>query len=352
MSELSPNLSLPLIQAAQAQKHVTHNEAVELLDMIVQLTVQDFDATTPPALALEGQSWALAASPTGAWTGQSGTIASWRGGGWIFVTPQTGWQAWGVTPAQMRIYTGSAWDATTPAPNLQNLDGVGINASSDATNKLSIASDATLLSHDGGGHQLKLNKASAGDTASLLYQTNWSGRAEMGLAGNDDFAIKVSADGSTFADALSISKDTGKVSFPSGINGSGSAAGALGLQAMAFTCERNAGFSVGNILAFGNGGSVVAGPAMPFAGRVVAATLSIVPGGSGTSTVAMLRNKTLSASHAVSVTSNSAAVVDTGSASFAASPLIFAAGDTLAMEVTVSADASSKAVGTFFVIFD
>ena len=34
MPDLSPILSLPLMQASQAQKHVTHNEALRLLDRI------------------------------------------------------------------------------------------------------------------------------------------------------------------------------------------------------------------------------------------------------------------------------------------------------------------------------
>ena len=38
MSDLSPILSLPLLQASQAQKHVTHNEALMQLDLLVQLT--------------------------------------------------------------------------------------------------------------------------------------------------------------------------------------------------------------------------------------------------------------------------------------------------------------------------
>ena len=65
-----------------------------------------------------------------------------------------------------------------------------------------MASPATLLTHAGGGHQLKINKAGPGQTASLLYQTDWSGRAEMGLAGGDNFSVKVSADGATWAEAL------------------------------------------------------------------------------------------------------------------------------------------------------
>ena len=74
--------------------------------------------------------------------------------------------------------------------------------------------DATLLNHDGDGHQLKINKASASDTASLLYQDAFSGRAEMGLAGDDDFHFKVSPDGASWKEAIVIDRSTGIVAFP------------------------------------------------------------------------------------------------------------------------------------------
>lgn len=48
MSQSSPRLSLPFIQAAQAQKHVTHNEAIRALDMLVQLSFKDDAQTAPP----------------------------------------------------------------------------------------------------------------------------------------------------------------------------------------------------------------------------------------------------------------------------------------------------------------
>ncbi|MFN3315094.1 MAG: DUF2793 domain-containing protein, partial [Hyphomonas sp.] len=59
MAEYSPRLNLPFIQQAQAQKHVTHNEAIERLDLLVQLVVEGFGATTPPVDPQEGQIWAL-----------------------------------------------------------------------------------------------------------------------------------------------------------------------------------------------------------------------------------------------------------------------------------------------------
>jgi hypothetical protein len=52
------------------------------------------------------------------------------------------------------------------------------------------------------------------DTGSLLFQTGFSGRAEMGLAGNDDFSVKVSADGAIFTTALEANAATGAVTLP------------------------------------------------------------------------------------------------------------------------------------------
>ncbi len=59
-----------------------------------------------------------------------------------------------------------------------------------------------------GGHQLKINKASASDTASLLYQDAFSGRAEFGLAGDDDFHFKVSPNGNSWKEAIVIDRAT------------------------------------------------------------------------------------------------------------------------------------------------
>lgn len=218
MPEDTPKLSLPLIQSAQAQKHVTHNEALERLDILTQLTVEDFGATTPPSSPNDGQNWIIGDDATGDWAGEDGKVVSWRGGGWLFIQPRQGWRAWSKGSDEFRVYSSGNWITiggdSAGSLGFENLDGVGINATSDSTNKLSIASDATLFSHDGAGHQFKLNKAGPTDTASLLYQTDFSGRAEMGLAGNDDFSIKVSADGATFTEALRIAAATGHVDMP------------------------------------------------------------------------------------------------------------------------------------------
>lgn len=48
MSDQSPRLALPYLQAAHAQKHVTHNEALQRLDLLAQLVVEAFDENAPP----------------------------------------------------------------------------------------------------------------------------------------------------------------------------------------------------------------------------------------------------------------------------------------------------------------
>jgi hypothetical protein len=92
MTTYTPRLDLPFIESAQAQKHVTHNEALERLDIMVQLRVQQFEATVPATSPVNGQSWALGTTPTGVWAGHGGQIASYVGEGWYFITPGPGWR--------------------------------------------------------------------------------------------------------------------------------------------------------------------------------------------------------------------------------------------------------------------
>ncbi len=213
MADLSPILSLPLIQAAQAQKHVTHNEAVMRLDLLVQLTVDDRSLTAPPVSPTEGQRFIVAVGAVGVWAGQAGQIALWLDGVWQFVAPQDGWRAWVLAEGQEVVFDGTTWVAREAPPLPANLgvDRIGISATADATNRLALSSDASLFNHAGQGHQVKVNKSAAGQTASLLFQTGFSGRAEMGTMGDDDFAIKVSANGGSYVDALKVSAAVGGV---------------------------------------------------------------------------------------------------------------------------------------------
>lgn len=209
MSETSPILGLPYIQPSQAQKHVTHNEAIRTLDGIVQLTLTEIDATTPPGVPQSNAVYALGAGAGGAWAGHDFELAFWRDTAWHFLPPLEGWLAWNKADSTFRVWHSSTWER--PAGETDNLASIGINTTADLTNRLSVKSDATLLTHDGTDHQLKINKASSSDTASLLFQTNWSGRVEFGLSGSDDFVVKASPDGSDWKTAISVDHTSGFV---------------------------------------------------------------------------------------------------------------------------------------------
>ena len=209
MDETTPLLNLPYIMPSQAQKHVTHNEALRMLDALVHLRVGARGVDTPPADPAEGDRLAVGAAPSEAFAGQAGNIAAFQDGAWAFYAPRAGWVIWDAAESALLVFDGAAW---APVFDTQNLPLVGVNTSADTTNRLAVAGEATLLTHVGAGHQLKINKAAPGDTGSLLFQTGWSGRAEMGLAGNDDFSIKVSPDGAAWHSALAADRTTGNVS--------------------------------------------------------------------------------------------------------------------------------------------
>ncbi len=212
MPDTSPALGLPYLQPSQAQKHVTHNEALRILDAITQLTVAEPPRPTPPVTAEEGTRYIVGADATEAWAGQDHALTILTDGAWQFFTPQTGWRADVASTGATYRFDGTVWSPLSP---LSGLTELGVNTGADSTNRLAVAGPATLLTHEGAGHQLKLNKNTETDTASLLFQTAWSGRAEMGTTGSDDFAIKVSNDGSTFFTGLSL-QTGGAVQMPQG----------------------------------------------------------------------------------------------------------------------------------------
>lgn len=412
MSEITPNLKLPYIMPSQAQKHVTHNEAIRALDALVQLAVLTRTLTAPPASPTDGDRHIVASGASGAWAGKQGQVAAWQDGGWSFLVPLAGWRAWILAENKLAVFDGTTWmdvssgggiadgdkgdvsvsgggtnwtidaDAVTnaklanmangtlkgrasagagdpedltvaqaktllaltasdianvasggiAATNVQaalneldaeklsasggtlggnltvtgnltvsgatyrvdattvtyddivltiggdtapladdakdrgvafrwhngvaaklgffgwdrsaqefivipdatdtadvmsgaigtlraNLRGdlAGVNATADATNRLSVSSPAVLFNHAGNGMQVKVNKAAAADTASFLFQSGFSGRAEIGLTGDDDFHFKVSANGSSFFESLWIAGSSGLVTVKNGM---------------------------------------------------------------------------------------------------------------------------------------
>ncbi len=219
MTETTPNLVLPELIAAQAQKHVTVNEALRVLDALVQLAVLDRDLAAPPSLPAEGQRWLIAGSPSGAWSGHADEVAAWQDGDWEFYSPQPGWLAYVVDESLLLAWTGSAWVDAITVLSLNNLTLVGVGTTADAANPFSAKLNNVLwvakaLAEGGDGTlRWKMSKENAAGTLSMLFQTAFSGRAELGLTGDDNFHIKVSTDGSTWTEALCIERASGGVRF-------------------------------------------------------------------------------------------------------------------------------------------
>jgi Protein of unknown function (DUF2793) len=205
MPDTTARMDLPFILPAQAQKHVTHNEALLKLDAVVQLVI-DGESVAPPDSPTEGETLWVGGTGTGAFAGHDGTLAVRQDGAWTFIIPQTGWQAVFRDTAVARIFDGSDW--VIPAlPDDGNFDRLGVAGTADSYNRLLVQSPGSLFNHAGDSHRMSINKASTADTASLLFQSNWQARTEMGLAGEDSFSFKMYGDATGWRQAIGISPE-------------------------------------------------------------------------------------------------------------------------------------------------
>ncbi|MBC6408268.1 MAG: DUF2793 domain-containing protein [Rhodobacteraceae bacterium] len=217
MAQDSPNLELPYIQPSQAQKHVTHNEAIRRLDALVHLAVLSATRANPLPAPQNGHRFILPAAPKGVWANRAQHLAVFEENTWVFIMPKAGWVAWVADTGKSIVFDGTSW--TRLSLDLQNLDHLGIKTTADANHPLAVAATATLLTHNGtGGHQLKLNKATSTDRAALLFQTNKSTRAEIGTTAADHLAVKIRSDGGNFRTALQVEPESGRLSFPAGVH--------------------------------------------------------------------------------------------------------------------------------------
>ena len=203
----TPRLNLPFLQSGQALKNITHNEALQRLDAGLYLFCTNMAADQLPANPVEGQAQIISQSPDAAFMERRGQIAVYMSGSWIWFVPSAGWVVWDEIDETLRIFDGSMWRPPVSDAGTENLPFLGLNASASSNQRLSVASDSSLFTHDGDSHRLTLNRAAASDTASLIFQTDFSGEAELGLTGLDGFSIKTSSDGTSFANRMTTPKN-------------------------------------------------------------------------------------------------------------------------------------------------
>ncbi len=109
MPETTDRYALPLLQAGQAQKEISHNEALGEIDTLLHLAVETLGLGVPPAAPVAGQAWIVASGATGAWSGRAGQIASYGSGSWRYAVPREGCIAWLRDAACFAVFTAAGW---------------------------------------------------------------------------------------------------------------------------------------------------------------------------------------------------------------------------------------------------
>ena len=221
----SARLALPYLAAGQMQKHVTLNEALTRLDALIQTVVVSRTATAQPPDPDDGALWILPAGATGSdWsTRPAGALMRAEGGGWTVVETGDGLIALVLDVDKLVVRQGGDWiELGARLGVAQNLTRLGIGTTAGAGNPFTARLNAALwtaLEAAAGGTgdlRLTLNKEASGDVLSLLFQSGYGGRAELGLVGDDDLRLKVSADGAGWHDALAVDRATGRTTFALG----------------------------------------------------------------------------------------------------------------------------------------
>lgn len=215
----TPLLALPLLANKQALQTTFHDDAIKTLDSLVMLSVIDRDLSSPPASPSEGDRYIVKAPGSGDDAWQDDHVVAFIDGHWRTHPPQLGWTCYVQDESALIAWDGAAWQFALDVlggGTAQNLSLLGVGTMADATNPVSAKLNNTLwvaktVAEGGDGNlRYKLSKESAAKTLSFLLQNNFSGRAEIGLAGDDDLHFKVSPDGSSWIDAIVVSGATGK----------------------------------------------------------------------------------------------------------------------------------------------
>ena len=88
--DTTERLDLPLLTAGQTQKEPWHNEALALIDLVVDGVIEGAAMAAPPALPLAGSLYLVGTAASAAWTGRDGQLAGWLPSGWRFIVPPEG----------------------------------------------------------------------------------------------------------------------------------------------------------------------------------------------------------------------------------------------------------------------
>ena len=108
--EITTKLRLPLLQPGQAQKELFHNEALQILDVIVAAVVEEPPRDEPPATPVAGSCYIVGGAPIGDWSGKAGQLAAFTEAGWRYVAPDHGLSVHVRSTGTIANYRGGDWN--------------------------------------------------------------------------------------------------------------------------------------------------------------------------------------------------------------------------------------------------
>ncbi len=105
----TPRFALPLLGVGQAHKELFHNDALLLLDFLVQPTVQEVANDPDVLLPVQGDCWLVGADAVSEWSGREDQIACWSTGGWRYIQPRESMKVVLLSDRSSAVYSGAAW---------------------------------------------------------------------------------------------------------------------------------------------------------------------------------------------------------------------------------------------------
>lgn len=110
-----------------------HNANWDVLDALVEPVIKSAALATPPGSPGNGDAYIVAASPTGAWSGEATKIAVYlsRSSSWAFITPKAGWGVRNLSDSSVYVFDGTSWSANEIVAGNVILSGVGARILAD-----------------------------------------------------------------------------------------------------------------------------------------------------------------------------------------------------------------------------
>jgi hypothetical protein len=102
------HLSLPLLAANQAQKELSINEALVIIDALLNNYASKININNPPANVVNGELYIIGDAPTGEWKNKVNYLAYFFNG-WRFIKPNPGLDIWVSEENSLYRFIDNKW---------------------------------------------------------------------------------------------------------------------------------------------------------------------------------------------------------------------------------------------------